>query len=244
MLDDLTKIKGIGTVAANKLKEAGFNSIKKLANSTVEELSKVKGIGPTSAKKWIESAKILIGAETASKVSSTVPINKSKPKKPLSTSTTSQSHIHSSIPEFKDTAEPIPHFLLNRLSKKALKILNMSYSSISRETLKTLQNYQKILTPERIKFDPAYQDEKNVIIAIEEKSKLIENLILNHKENESNKFLQNHIIKPMKNGIFKQYTDRLSEYFGPEECAIKIYDSLNKKVKKSYPFTEISFIRE
>ncbi|MHA1293649.1 MAG: hypothetical protein ACTSQJ_13405, partial [Promethearchaeota archaeon] len=75
-------------------------------------------------------------------------------------------------------------------------------------------------------------------------SKLIENLILNHKENESNKFLQNHIIKPMKNGIFKQYTDRLSEYFGPEECAIKIYDSLNKKVKKSYPFTEISFIRE
>lgn len=274
MVNNLTKLAGIGPKAATLLREeGGINSIEDLAKANPKELAKIKGIGLTSATKWIQDA-IAHNNSSNSKIAEKAPPSKSEskpapksapkrtikaapkqssrpaPKKtstlPKQSRTGSTSSAPEKKPEFRDTAEPIPGFLYNRLSKKAQKVLHMSFTSMNRENLKNLENYVKILTPERIKFDPAYPDEKNVLLAIDEKVKFIETLIRKLKDKESEGELYTHVIIPLKKGVYSSVTNRLSENFGPEEAAIKIFDSLNKKVKKILlsHTTEVGNIRD
>jgi len=56
--EDITKIKGIGPSVAVKLREHGFNTIEKLAKSTIPQLSNIKGIGAATAQKIVEGAKL------------------------------------------------------------------------------------------------------------------------------------------------------------------------------------------
>ncbi|TFF69083.1 MAG: hypothetical protein EU516_01155 [Promethearchaeota archaeon] len=64
-LDD---VKGLGKKAED-LKEAGIDSVEKLASSKVEDLVEIKGIGKTSAKKLIENAKELMGLDQPAETS-------------------------------------------------------------------------------------------------------------------------------------------------------------------------------
>lgn len=68
-LDD---VKGLGKKAEN-LKEAGIDSVEKLANSKVEDLIEIKGIGKASAQKLIENAKELISSDQTTEGSSVEP---------------------------------------------------------------------------------------------------------------------------------------------------------------------------
>jgi peptidylprolyl isomerase len=65
-LDD---VKGLGKKVEN-LKEAGIDSVEKLANSKIEDLMEIKGIGKTSAEKIIENAKELISSNQTTEDSS------------------------------------------------------------------------------------------------------------------------------------------------------------------------------
>ncbi|MFX0028023.1 MAG: helix-hairpin-helix domain-containing protein [Candidatus Hermodarchaeota archaeon] len=56
---NLSDVKGLGK-KEETLKEAGIDSVEKLANANVDELISLKGIGKTTAEKIIESAKILL----------------------------------------------------------------------------------------------------------------------------------------------------------------------------------------
>ncbi|MFX1290977.1 MAG: helix-hairpin-helix domain-containing protein [Promethearchaeota archaeon] len=58
--EDITIIKGIGPSVAQKLREHGFDTIEKLAKSTIPQLSSIKGIGPATAQKIREGSKALI----------------------------------------------------------------------------------------------------------------------------------------------------------------------------------------
>ncbi len=55
----LEDVKGLGK-KVDTLKEAGINSVEKLANSKLEDLTELKGIGKATAEKIIESAKELL----------------------------------------------------------------------------------------------------------------------------------------------------------------------------------------
>ncbi|MFX0058534.1 MAG: helix-hairpin-helix domain-containing protein [Candidatus Hodarchaeota archaeon] len=59
----LEDVKGLGKKAEN-LKDAGIDSVEKLANAEVEDLLKIKGIGKASAEKFINGAKELISTES------------------------------------------------------------------------------------------------------------------------------------------------------------------------------------
>lgn len=59
----LTSLTGVGAKLAGNLKEAGFDSLEKLAKSNIEELSKIKGLGKKKAESIIEEATKL-AAET------------------------------------------------------------------------------------------------------------------------------------------------------------------------------------
>ncbi|MDD5680867.1 MAG: transcription termination factor NusA [Candidatus Omnitrophica bacterium] len=56
----ILSIEGIGKKAKDILEEAGFDSIDKIANTSVERLVKLPGIGEKTAKKMIDSAKDVI----------------------------------------------------------------------------------------------------------------------------------------------------------------------------------------
>lgn len=56
---NLSDIKGLGK-KEDALKEAGIDSVEKLANADVNELISLKGIGKASAEKFIESARTLL----------------------------------------------------------------------------------------------------------------------------------------------------------------------------------------
>ncbi len=64
----LEDVKGLGKKVEN-LKEAGIDSVEKLANTKIEDLLEIKGIGKTSAQKFIENAKSLIKKDQESEAS-------------------------------------------------------------------------------------------------------------------------------------------------------------------------------
>ncbi|TFG23724.1 MAG: hypothetical protein EU532_13220, partial [Promethearchaeota archaeon] len=55
----LEDVKGLGKKIDN-LKEAGIDTVEKLANAKLEELLEIKGIGETSAQKLIDNAKEML----------------------------------------------------------------------------------------------------------------------------------------------------------------------------------------
>ena len=57
---ELEDVKGLGKKAEN-LREAGIDSVEKLANSKVEDLLEIKGIGKATAEKFVSNAKDLLG---------------------------------------------------------------------------------------------------------------------------------------------------------------------------------------
>ncbi len=59
----LEDVKGLGKKIGT-LKEAGIDSVEKLANSTLEVLTELKGIGKATAEKFIDNAKELLQPET------------------------------------------------------------------------------------------------------------------------------------------------------------------------------------
>jgi translation initiation factor 2 subunit 3 len=62
MAKDLEDIAGIGKATAERLRNAGFDTVEKLAEISKEELLdlNIKGIGSSSAEKYIESAKKIV----------------------------------------------------------------------------------------------------------------------------------------------------------------------------------------
>ena len=56
----ISKLKGVGKKAEKVLKEAGFDTVSKIAASSVSDLTKLEGIGKKGAEKIIASAKELV----------------------------------------------------------------------------------------------------------------------------------------------------------------------------------------
>ena len=54
---DLSSLEGVGPKTVGLLKEAGFDTIDKIAQASVSSLTEVEGIGPKKAEKLLESAK-------------------------------------------------------------------------------------------------------------------------------------------------------------------------------------------
>ncbi len=63
----LEDVKGLGK-KTETLKEAGIDTVEKLASANVEDLLELKGIGEASAKKYINNAKELVEGKTTEKV--------------------------------------------------------------------------------------------------------------------------------------------------------------------------------
>ena len=62
MTQDLSEVKGVGK-KADTLKEAGIDSVEKLANANVDDLTELKGIGAATAEKMISAAKEMMKDE-------------------------------------------------------------------------------------------------------------------------------------------------------------------------------------
>ncbi len=60
---ELEEIKGIGKKTAEKLREAGYSSVKDIANATIEDLTSVEGIGQKLATKIKTEAEKLVHEE-------------------------------------------------------------------------------------------------------------------------------------------------------------------------------------
>jgi len=58
---DISSLEGVGPKTKTLLEEAGFDSIEKIAGSSVEELTKIKGVGEKTAEKMLKNAKKLAG---------------------------------------------------------------------------------------------------------------------------------------------------------------------------------------
>lgn len=56
----LSDLKGVGEKMLDHLKEAGFNSLERVAAAGIEELTSIKGLGSVKARKMIDEAKALL----------------------------------------------------------------------------------------------------------------------------------------------------------------------------------------
>ena len=60
--EDLEKIDGVSKVLAIHLREAGFDTIEKITNSTLEQLTDVKGVGKVLAERIMQGAQALLNS--------------------------------------------------------------------------------------------------------------------------------------------------------------------------------------
>ncbi len=245
--ESISKIKGIGLTSAKRWIE----NAKKIMSGedTIKTRTPPKSI-KTQPKTTSQKAKSRSSTSRPTTQKKTPPQKKKVVLKEMDKSSTSRTitpqRKKESEPLFEDTAEPIPRFLLDRFSKNALKVLYLSFKSLNQENVKNLEKYQQILAPERIKFNPYYEDEKNALKAIDEKLKFLENLILRSKEGAMKGYLNDFIVKALERGVFNAIIKKLGKKIGPEQAAIKIFDGINKKVKKDLltRATEITNIRD
>ena len=56
---NLSDVKGVGK-KEDTLKEAGIDTVEKLANAKIDDLTALKGIGKATAEKLIENAKVIL----------------------------------------------------------------------------------------------------------------------------------------------------------------------------------------
>ena len=59
---DLTALTGVGEKTMAQLKDAGFDTLEKIAAADIEALTKIKGLGEVKARKIIKDAKSLVGS--------------------------------------------------------------------------------------------------------------------------------------------------------------------------------------
>lgn len=83
MVNQLEDVKGIGSETAKKIKQAGINSVEKLASSKPEDIVKlkIKGIGKATALKFIESAGLLLKEESSEVETLKLDVKEKPPKK-------------------------------------------------------------------------------------------------------------------------------------------------------------------
>jgi len=83
MVNQLEDVKGIGSETAKKIKQAGINSVEKLASSKPEDIVKlkIKGIGKATALKFIESASLLLKEKSSEVETLKVEVKEKHPKK-------------------------------------------------------------------------------------------------------------------------------------------------------------------
>ncbi|MFX1572786.1 MAG: helix-hairpin-helix domain-containing protein [Promethearchaeota archaeon] len=67
--NDITKLKYVGSTTAERLLRYGFDSIEKIANSTIAQVAEVEGIGEKSAQKIIGAAKSFSSLKTLNEYS-------------------------------------------------------------------------------------------------------------------------------------------------------------------------------
>ncbi|MHA2036254.1 MAG: helix-hairpin-helix domain-containing protein [Promethearchaeota archaeon] len=125
--EDLTIIKGVGVAVAKKLKTAGFDSVKAIAESNLAQLISIQGIGQKTAQKILEGAQTIFSRkslndfhnESQSENTPTPAIGDEN--KDVKTSEES-SNRKSSIPWFEDK------FKVNRLSHS--KVRKVEYEEV------------------------------------------------------------------------------------------------------------------
>lgn len=100
MVNQLEDVKGIGSETAKKIKQAGINSVEKLASSKPEDIVKlkIKGIGKATALKVIKSAGSLLKEESP-EVETPKPEEIKKPIKKAKTPTKTKPEKSSNLKE-------------------------------------------------------------------------------------------------------------------------------------------------
>ncbi|MHA1872294.1 MAG: hypothetical protein ACTSXF_15240, partial [Promethearchaeota archaeon] len=147
------------------------------------------------------------------------------------------------IPEtFMDYYYEIPKYLLARVSPEANKIMAMRLLEIEKIGRKKLDKYIEILRSEQIKYDITFEKEKRIIDYMITLSKFLENKRNQLAELEAQKFYENYLITPLKNGKFAKQLS-LIDLKGIDEVAYLIFKKIKGKLKK-YPFSETILLRK
>jgi len=155
-----------------------------------------------------------------------------KPKKTRTkTSRTSKTEL-----SILERQERLPQFLMKRLSKKAVSILQKSVIETQKTTKKELEQQLDIIRSEQVKFDIRFEHEKSMLVYINRVARIIEKRIREYEEQEAEIFLRIHVIAPINRGEFKKQLSKL-ERKGIDEVSYLIFRKLGRKTKK-YPYSE------
>ena len=176
--------------------------------------------------------------ETVAKESETTP----KPEKKATPSSKSESKKgtksvieSSSTDSAADILSKIPNFsqyLMNRISDKAQRALQLGVLEINRSSLSTLIQNIDHLTSALMFFDEAYDKEKEIVKAINQKIDYMNNLQEQLHEKEGELLIRKNFIEPLKKGKFDKIVKKWGPEYGVEDCAWEILKKMGRKAKK------------
>lgn len=138
----------------------------------------------------------------------------------------------------------IPEFLFKRLSKKAQKLLGISIKSLEQFDFRQLQDFIDNLSADKLRFNPSYKDEKEIINLIEQKIKILERAIKIIISNQLIHFINEIIIKPMKVGYYDAILNEYSKTKDDKKSAQNLFNLIDKRFLKNQNFTKEILLSE
>jgi hypothetical protein len=165
--------------------------------------------------------------------------NSSAVRKPTKTKGYKPPKTTSSKPELSilERQEKLPDFLMKRLSKKAISILQKSVLKSHKTSKKELENHLDILRSEQVKFDIRFEHERQMLDFINRVARMIEKRVREYEEQEAEIFLRINIIAPINRGDFKKQLSKIGNK-GIDEVAYLIFKKLSSRTKKKYPYSD------
>ena len=173
-----------------------------------------------------------------------------KPKKSLSSKPrkiSSESHkAPSKTQSTRDILNKIPTFppyLMKRLSTKTRKVLNLG--AIELNAIKPLGKVEKtidLLTSGKIFFDHTYDDEKNVMDALDARIRYLSRRATTLRDHEIDQLFEKMFIPMLHNGngkCSKIISKWEKQQFNLQECAQRCLKKMGKKAKK-IPLSEFA----
>lgn len=155
--EDLTKLKGVGSIHAINLREAGYNTIDQLAKVSPKILASVKGIGLANARNFVEAAKEYLGYDHETNLDENEYVSPHQSLISKFTETERELEENEEIPETKIVVENIKD-LAEKIKSPTL---------VSAELQDTIPKQENIFN--NIFIEPELKEEDNLIQKIRKK---------------------------------------------------------------------------
>ncbi|GAB4312941.1 MAG: hypothetical protein Kow0069_13860 [Promethearchaeota archaeon] len=137
-----------------------------------------------------------------------------------------------------------PAYLVERMTKAGKKYLKMGLRAMRKQSPEKIHKILDVLAAEKIKYDPTFEKERKFLRFLDGLLSELSATMEAKLEAAAIEWFRTNVEVPLSEGKFDQFVEKFSRYYGAQEVAVEIHDSIGARVRRKYPFPETHLIRQ